>query len=171
MSVTSKVRPATSEDYEEIWKLFRLLHQENGVFSMSETKLDWILQRVLLPQLIAQDDPGLRGYMGVIGPRGALEGFILMVIGSYWYTDELHLEELATFVHPNHRRSRHAQALLNYSKHMSDAIGIPLLIGIVSNKRTEAKVRLYRKYLPEAGSFFLYNASTGKSNGHLLAKG
>ena len=161
MSSSSTVRPAHPEDYEEIWNLFRLLHQENGVFTLSEEKLNWILARVLRPQLIPQNDTGLRGYMGVIGPPGALEAFVLMIIGSYWYTDELHLEELATFVHPNHRRSRHAQALLRYSKRMSDAIGIPLLIGIVSNKRTEAKVRLYRKYLPEAGSFFLYNATTG----------
>lgn len=159
----SVVRPATPEDYQEIWKLFRLLHKENGAFSMSDAKVDWVLRRVLLPELISKEDTGLRGYMGVIGPVGGpLEGLILLIVGSYWYTDELHLEELTTFVHPNHRRSKHAQALLNYSKHMSDAIGIPLLIGIVSNKRTEAKVRLYRKYLPEAGSFFLYNATTGR---------
>lgn len=161
MSSPSVVRPATPEDYEQIWAMFRLLHQENGVFPMSQPKLEWILGRVLYPELIPQDDTGIRGYLGVIGPQGALEGFVLMVICAYWYTDALHLEELATFVHPNHRRSKHAQALLNYSKKMSDAINIPLLIGIISNKRTEAKVRLYRKYLPEAGSFFLYNARTG----------
>ncbi len=160
--MTSLVRPATPEDYDEIWKLFRLLHQENGVFDLSEAKLDWILKRVLLPQLIPQDDTGLRGYMGVIGPPGALEAFILMIVASYWYSDQLHLEELATFVHPNHRRSKHAHALLNYSKRMSDVINIPLLIGIVSNQRTEAKVRLYRKHFTETGSFFLYNAKTGK---------
>lgn len=165
MSSSSVVRPAHPEDYDEIWKLFRLLYKENAVFSMSEPKLNWILQRVLYPQLIPQNDTGLRGYIGVIGEPGNLEAFILMIIASYWYTDELHLEELATFVHPNHRRSRHAQALLNYSKKMSDAIGIPLLIGIISNKRTESKVRLYRKHFPEAGSFFLYNAKTGKDDG------
>lgn len=161
MSSNSIVRPAHPDDYEQIWELFRLLHKENGVFPMSEAKLNWILQRVLLPHLIPQGDTGLRGYMGVIGEPGALEAFILMIIGSYWYSDALHLEELATFVHPNHRRSRHAHALLNYSKRMSDAINIPLLIGIVSNQRTEAKVRLYRKHFTETGSFFLYNAKTG----------
>jgi GNAT superfamily N-acetyltransferase len=161
MSANSVVRPAHPTDYEEIWKLLRLLHTENGIFDLSEAKVDWLLKRVLFPQLIPQDDLGLRGYMGVIGKPGDLEGFILLIIGSYWYTDTLHLEELATFVHPNHRRSRHAQALLNYSKRMSDAINIPLLIGIISNQRTEAKVRLYRKHFTESGSFFLYNAKTG----------
>ena len=136
MSSPSVVSPATPQDYDEIWKLFRLLHKENGIFPMSEGKLDWILQRVLLPELIPQNDMGMRGYMGVIGEPGNLEAFILMVITAYWYTDALHLEELATFVHPNYRRSKHAQALLNYSKKMSDAVGLPLLIGIVSNNFT-----------------------------------
>jgi hypothetical protein len=160
MSSQSIVRPAHPLDYEQLWDLLRLLYKENGVFPLSEGKVDWILGRVLFPDTIPQDDTGLRGYIGVIGekPGGTLEAFILLIICSYWYSDALHLEELSTFVHPNHRRSRHAQALLKYSKKMSDAIKIPLLIGIVSNKRTEAKVRLYRKYLPEAGSFFLYNA-------------
>lgn len=161
MSSPSTVRQATPDDYEEIWKLLRLLHKENGTFSISKPKVDWILQRVIFPELIPPDDTGLRGYLGVIGPQGALEAFILIIIASYWYTDELHLEEIFTFVHPNYRRTKHAQALLNYSKKMSDVIGIPLLIGVVSNKRTEAKVRLYRKHFPEAGSFFLYNATTG----------
>lgn len=163
MTSPSVVRPARPEEYEEIVGLLRLNHKENGAFLPSKAKVDWLLERVLLPERIPPTDMGIRGYMGVIGPEnGPLEGFILLVIASYWYTDELHLEELATFVHPNHRRSKHAQELLQYSKKMSDALGIPLLVGIISNKRTEAKVRLYRKYLPEAGSFFLYNGRTGE---------
>lgn len=161
MSSKSVVRPAHPEDYEEIWRLFRTAHHENGMFSISEAKVDWILSRILYPHLIPHDDTGMRGYMGVIGEPGALEAFIMMILATYWYTDEIHLEELATFVHPNHRRSKHAQALLNYSKKMSDAIKIPLLIAVVSNQRTESKVRLYRKHFPETGSFFLYNAETG----------
>ena len=158
MSSTSKVRPARPEDYEEIWNLFRLMHKEGGLFSISEGKVDYLLQRVLMPETIPQGDQGVRGYMGVIGEHGALEGLILLIIGSYWYSDELHLEELVTFVHPNHRRSKHAQALLNYSKEMADAINLKLMIGIISNHRTEAKIRLYRKHFPEAGSFFVYGA-------------
>ena len=160
MSSPSVVRQATPEDYDEIVKLFTLAHKEGGLFPPCRPKVDWLLERILYPELISPHDTGLRGFMGVIGQEGALEAFILMVIACYWYTEEIHLEELGCFVHPMHRRSKHANELLKYSKHLSDATGIPLLIGIVSNKRTEAKVRLYRKHLPETGSFFLYNAQT-----------
>jgi hypothetical protein len=132
---------------------------------MSEQKVNWILDRVLYSEKIPETDTGMRGYMGVIGPHDALEGFILMVIGSWWYSEDFHLEELANFVHPDHRKSNHAKTLLGWSKHMSDKVRIPLVVGIVSNIRTAAKVRLYRRVLPECGSYFLYKGTTTALNG------
>ena len=160
MTSSSIVRRAGKEDYEGVWELFRLLHAENGIFTISERKLNWVLERILNPESISEGDVGLRGFMGVIGPVGRLEGFILMVLSSFWYSDDIYFEEYANFVHPDHRRSNHAKTLLGYSRNLSDQVGIPLVIGILSNVRTAAKVRLYRRQLPEAGSFFLYNAVT-----------
>jgi len=161
MSSPSIVRKATPEDEQQIWNMFRLLHQENGVFSFSEQKLNWILQRVLYPERIPPNDTAFRGFMGVIGPSSELEACILLGIGAYWYSEDYLLEEYFTFVHPKHRKSKHARALIAYSKHMSDEIGIPLLIGILSNQKTQAKIRLYKQQLPEAGAFFLYGAKSG----------
>lgn len=165
----SIVRRATPADREGVWKLFKLLHQENGVFTLSERKLNWLLDRILNPDAIADDDQGLRGFMGVIGPPDALEGFILLVISQNWYSDDFHLEELANFVHPDHRKSNHAKTLLSYSRHLADHTAIPLLIGIISNERTAAKVRLYKRQLPEAGAFFLYGATTGTNREHSVS--
>ena len=159
----SIVRRGTPTDRDGIWSLMRMLHTENGAFNISEGKVNWILDRVLHPDRIPEGDMGLRGYIGVIGPSNALEGLVLMVIANHWYTEDFHLEELANFVHPNHRRGKnHARTLLSYSKHISDKVGIPLLMGVISNDRTEAKVRLYRKQLPEVGAYFLYGARTGR---------
>lgn len=164
MTSPSIVRRATPEDRDSIWRLFNLLHAENGIFKLSESKVDWLLNRVLYPERIPESDTQMRGYMGVIGPPNQCEGFILVSIGCFWYSDEPHLEEFANFVHPAHRNSNHAKTLLGWSKQLSDRIGLPLLIGIVSNTRTEAKVRLYRRQLPEAGAFYLYNATTGTNS-------
>lgn len=159
MTSRSVVRRALPEDYVGIWKLFDMLHEENAMVGMSKEKLDWILSRVLFPDQIPPEDTGLRGYMGVIGPVGGeLEGFILMCIGSFWYSNDMILEEYANFVHPDHRKSNHAKTFVNYAKRLSVEIGLPLVIGIISNTRTAAKVRLYRRQLPEAGAFFVYNA-------------
>lgn len=166
MTSPSRVRRAVPEDYAAIWQLFDLLHKENAMVGMSREKLDFILMRVLAPETIPPGDTGLRGYMGVIGPVGGpLEGFILMCIGTFWYSNDLILEEYANFVHPDHRRSNHAKTFVNYAKKLAVEIGLPLVIGIISNQRTAAKVRLYRRQLPEAGAFFVYNAERFGSKG------
>lgn len=158
MTSPSVVRKAVPADRKSIWDLFHLLHKENGLFPLSEQKINFLLDRTLYPERIPEGDMGLRGFMGVIGPVGRLEGLLIMVLSTFWYSDEIMFEEYANFVHPEHRKSNHAKALIAYSRHMADNVEIPLVIGIVSNIRTEAKVRLYRRQLPEAGAYFLYNA-------------
>ena len=158
MSTESVVRKAVPADLKAIWELMNLAYGEVGMFHRCDAKVDWILDRVLNPERIPPEDLGFRGYMGVIGPVGGpLEGFILLSIGCYWYSDQYHLEEYINFVHPEHRRSDHAVTLLGYAKNLAEQIGIPLVIGVLSNKRTESKVRLYRKKLPLAGAFFVHN--------------
>lgn len=160
MNTPSIVRRAVAADYDGVWELFRLLHAENALLSMSKPKIDWMLDRIFRADQLPQNDLGLRGYMGVIGPLGGqLEGFILLTISSFWYSDDIILEEYANFVHPDYRKSNHAKTLVSYAKYLADRISVPLLIGIISNTRTAAKVRLYRRQLPEAGAFFVYNSN------------
>jgi GNAT superfamily N-acetyltransferase len=165
MSHPSIVRRAGPEDRDGVWKLFDLLYDENAMFQRSDRKIDYLLDRILDYDRIDPTDGGLRGFMGVIGPVGDLEGFILLVLSSYWYSEDIMLEEYANFVHPEHRKSNHAKTLIGYARNLADRVNVPLSIGIVSNVRTAAKIRLYRRHLPEAGSFFLYNAVPPKLNG------
>lgn len=159
MTSQSIVRKATPEDRNGLWDLLRLLHKENGMFAMSEQKVNFLLDRLLHPERIPEGDMGLRGFIGVIGPVGKLEGMIIIALGAFWYSDDIILEEYANFVHPDHRRSNHAKVLLSYGRNITDQIGVPLIVGIISNIRTEAKVRLYRRILPETGSFFIYQGA------------
>lgn len=97
------------------------------------------------------------GVIGVIGDPGNIEALIFLLISSFWYSSAWHLEELFSYVRPQFRKSTHAKALVEWAKRASDEIGIPLVIGIISNTRTEAKVRLYRRQLKDpAGAFFVY---------------
>ncbi len=151
------------EDIESIWTLFHLMHHETGAFKISYPKVQWLLNRILHPEKIPDGDTGLRGYMGVIGPVGNIEAFTLMILGSYWYSEQWTLEELSNFVHPDHRKgTHHADTLLKYDKMLSDKLKIPLIIGVISNKRTEAKVRLYKRHFPMAGAFFIHNMRFGE---------
>ena len=160
-----RIRPALSEEIDELLAMCRKLHEENGIGSeLDETKVKAILTR------------GMKGsltYIGVIGSEGRMEGSICLEIEPSWYgAQEFWLAERWNFVLPEYRKSDNAKQLIKFAKWLSDELSdesisrghppIPLMIGILSNQRTEAKIRLYRRELGEpAGAFFLYNGKTG----------
>jgi hypothetical protein len=105
----------------------------------------------------------------VIGESRKPEGAVLLRVGNMWYSDREVLEEKAIFIHPDYRNAKggRARRLCEFSKSVSDALGIPLIIGVLSNDRTEAKVRLYeRQFGKPSGAFFLYGATTGAVKEH-----
>ncbi len=154
MSAPSTVRIAKPDDYQEVWRLLLTVHKENGIFALSPPKVDWLINRILNPDLIPLGDTGVRGAIGVIGPIGSLEGLVLVTLGTYWYSEDLHLEEFTVVVDPEHRKTGHAQALVQWMKDQVEITKLPLITGIISNIRTEAKCRLYRRMLPKIGEFF-----------------
>jgi len=154
MSNKSTVRVAGKADYDEVWRLLMESHDENALFPLAEDKVRWFVNRVIYPETISENDTGIRGVIGVIGPVGAVEGLVFLTIGSHWYTHALHIEEYMVFVDPKHRRSNHAKALVQFMKDQVELTKLPLLTGVQSTTRTEAKCRLYQRMLPKIGEFF-----------------
>lgn len=152
----SIVRTAVPADREDIWRLFLMVHRENGIFPLAPERVEFFFNRALHPELIPPGDTGARGAIAVIGPPGKIEALCFVIIGQFWYTNSKHIEELVLYVDPEYRHSDHAKALIDWMKSSADRLGIPVLTGIMSNHRTQAKVRLYRRQLPEIGAFFLY---------------
>ncbi len=150
---TLEIRLATASDMDEVMKLAVVACEENGFLNASAE----LLAKEIYPAL-CQD----HGLIPVIGPPGgAIEGLALLRIGAMWYSHATVVEEKAIFVYPKFRSAKggRARRLCEYSKHVADTLGVPLLIGILSNTRTEGKVRMYKRIFGEpAGAFFLYGA-------------
>ena len=148
MTSSSVVRLATPEDESAIFELCKMLHAENGLFPMDDD---------LVREIMMKGIEKKGGILGVIGPVGGpLEGIIYMIISNFWYSRKPHLEELFNYVPPEYRKSNHAKALIDFAKKCAND-DIRLVIGVVSNTRTEAKVRLYERRLGKpAGAFFVY---------------
>ncbi len=149
----SVVRLATRDDEPQLMAMCRELHAENGLFKMDEDATIAMLNR-------AFDRQG--GIIGVIDAENEIAAVIYMLLSTFWYSKEDHLEELFAYVRPKHRKpAGHAAALIAFAKECSDRIGIPLVIGVLSNKQMAAKVRMYRKELGmPAGAFFVYGSPT-----------
>lgn len=162
MTSISLVRPAVPADHNELWRMFRAHAEENALFPLSEPKVQFYLDRVLYPERLTSDDRGPRGIIGVIGKVGALEGVIMLILGSPWYSDVITMDDCMNYVDVDHRQSNHAKTLMDYAKHVVDHIrnGHPefrMIIGVVSTIRTAAKIRLYeKKFGSPVGAYFAY---------------
>jgi len=145
------VRVATRDDLFDILALAKLVHEEIGFFDLNEIKV----AEAIWPQLTQTN-----GIVGVIGDKGKLEGAIVLRISAYWYSDKQFLEEMCVFVHPDYRNAKDSriQKLVGFTKKVAQDLELPVLIPILSNNKTGAKMELYKRNFGEpAGSFFLWN--------------
>lgn len=158
-----KVRVGMPADVHDVMDLALMGAEENGFLKADPPKL----LRDIWPALHRD-----QGIMGLVGPEeGKPVGAVLLRVIMPWYSSEQALEERAIFVHPDYRsatrykidgRGGPAVRLCEFSKQVSDRTGLPLLIGVLSNNRTEAKVRMYERVFGKpAGAYFLYGARTG----------
>lgn len=152
------VRLAVPEDREGLVRLTGMLHGENGLFSLSLPKRDRLLDRYYAKE---------GGIIGVIGDVGEPVASIYLSLTQPDYTDDWGLCEIWNYVSPDHRSSTHARHLLDYAKFISTEMRLPLIIGILSNHRTAAKVKLYERVFEKAGAYFIWNPQfAGGAWGH-----
>lgn len=151
-----KPRIGKPEDLDRMMELTITASDENSFVRPSPRKI--LLD--VYPAL--QQDKGI---VWIIGPeKGPLEGAALLRVTELWYSEDEVLEERGIYVHPHfrHKKGRRAHMLIEACKWTARQLDLPLLIGVLSNHRTEGKRRLYERQLGEsAGAFFLYNARTG----------
>ena len=167
------VRTADPRDYSEVCRLLLLAHAEAGMFPAHNAKVDYHVRRFLmapwknldgswmLPPVdrFGNPDREPRGIIGVIGEQGGpprtLEGLVMLGVGSYWYTDTIHLEEYIMFVdHPFRKGKHHAQHLIEWQKYQAEINHMQIVTGVVSNDRTIAKCKLHARYMNKVGEFF-----------------
>lgn len=159
----STVRLGIPGDEDQIYKLMCLAYEEQPIFPLDEDKM-----REMIKHCVNRKG----GFVGVIdGEDGKLEGYIIAVLSQFWYTKAWHLEELSNFVRPDLRALRpgHAKNLINYAKAFADVMDYPIIIGILSTQKLEAKIRLYRRQATQVGAVFAYN--TGHLGGALSEMG
>ena len=143
----TRVRVATRRDEDELMALCRRHHAESGVGDLNEDKVRSIMNRAFTP---GRNDPGI---IGVVG-KSCIEGSICVVVEPMWYGDTPFLQEVWNFVAPEWRKATtNAKDLIAFAKRLAEpppiGTGLKLWMGITSNHRTEAKMRLYRRQLGE----------------------
>lgn len=161
MEENLQIRLATTDDMTEVMRLAVMAAEENGFLNASQI----LLAEALWPAL--NNDHGL---CGVIGAKNSpLEAFVLLQIGTLFYSTQPCVEEKVVFCHPDFRSAKggRARRLCEFSKKVADTLDLPLLIGVCSSHRTAGKVKMYERIFgPPAGAYFLYKTKTG---GHVVS--
>lgn len=151
------VRVAIRSDEPALEELLAMEASEVGI-AVAPVSLDDIQDMVRM----ATREVG-RGVIGIIeGPEGGLVGATGLFPAKWWWSSAWYLLEQFTFVHPEHRKSRHAKDLVLFSRYAADKMtvdmGYPvyLLHGITATSDADRKVRLLQRLSNYVGSFFLY---------------
>lgn len=144
------IRLADEHDELGILELCKMMHTEQPYHPLNLGKVAAMIR------LAIRQSPERRGILGVVGDRHDLKGAVFLLIDPIWYSDDWQLLEFFNYVRPEYRRFGFAADLIAYAKQCSDQIGLDLTVGVFSNVRTEAKIRLYRRWLPQMGAFFCY---------------
>jgi N-acetylglutamate synthase-like GNAT family acetyltransferase len=141
------IRLATPADEDRLFDFLMLLHGENALFPVSDSKVREIIRQGTLQQ---------GGVIGIIdGADGSIEASVGLIVDSWWYTNAPSLNERWNFVRQDCRHSPHAKNLIQFSKRAAQHLGVPLIMGIISTRRTEAKVRLYKRQMEYVGGYFM----------------
>lgn len=160
----SVVRLADQGDEDGLLDMLRLMHNEAGPrtaegepLSFSEPKVRATIQKATIPNRNCPDRG--QSWVGVIGEPKTLEASVCLSVAQPWYTDTELLNETWTFVHPQFRKTNNAKALIAFSMAIADALGLPLVMGVMSLDRQPAKARLMSRVLgcEPLGSVFQYN--------------
>ena len=104
------------------------------------------------------------GIVGIVDEE-PIRAAALLRVDPIWYNKAKNwIVERAIFVHPEARAAKggRARILCDWVKQVQGGLDMPLIIGILSSERTEAKVRLYeRKFGKPAGAYWIVGAATG----------
>ena len=150
------VRTGNPLDIHPVMKQALAACEENSLTTVNPTKL--------LGEVWASLNLD-NGIMGLIG-TDPIEAGILLRVEPLFYSDEKCLLERAIFVNPDYRRGgSRARLLCEWAKKAAEDLRLPLIIGILSSTRVEAKIKLYERQFGEpSGAYWIWGAKTGKSN-------
>lgn len=144
------VRLAVVQDVPVLMGLMRKACEEDAQHPMDELKVFNMIRRYF-------DQNG--ALVAVIGEPGNPVAYLLMIVDEIWYSPDHQLLELSLFVSPDHRKSNYAKQLMSFSKQASEGLSLDLTIGVLSNERTAAKIKLYQRQFKSAGAYFVYRPS------------
>lgn len=145
------VRLAQQGDERRLFDLCCIAHGENGFGT-----LDLNAPRIAIDRAIRRDEL----VFAVIDGPDRIEATLGLRMSKPWYCSNdsanWYWDDLLFFVHPLHRRSRHAMKLIKFAEWWSDKTQMPVAIMVLPRDGDiERRDKLFRRHASRAGSTFI----------------
>lgn len=154
------VRIAIPSDEDKIFPILMMAHDDNGVMPVSPFRVWEIIRNGTRKDRSADERTGYN-IIGIIdGPKG-IEAIAALELVRMPYSEHWHLQDICNYVHPDYRKSKHAEELIEFGKWMAEQMGFPFIFGILTAKRLEAKRKFFQRKAKEVGSLYIHNPIHG----------
>lgn len=144
------LRMAHPGDEDRLFSLFAMAHAENGFGDLDPIVVKAAIERGCRGDSIA---------IALVDGPERIEAAIGLHPEKRWYstndTTNWYSSDLLIYVHPMHRRSRHAVRLLQFARYWEERTGIPVILGLMPKDDFEGKEKLFERYGRKVGSLFL----------------
>jgi hypothetical protein len=100
--------------------------------------------------------------IAVIGSSSKIEAAVFLELNQWFWSDHWHLAERTTIVHPDFRRSRHVDDLIDFCKWMADQMSasvghkVYLLSQVVGTKDVDRKSAKFGRLMERVGATYVY---------------
>lgn len=146
----SGLRMAQPGDEDRLYSLFVIAHAENGFGDVDPIVVKAAIHR------------GCRGDSVVIalvdGPE-RIEAAIGLHPEKRWYSTDApenwYNTDLLIYVHPLHRRSRHAMKLFQFAKWWEAETHVPVVLGLMPREGFEEKEHMFERQGRRIGALYL----------------
>lgn len=155
------VRFATEADEAGLLELLRIDIQENAE-AVAPMDDDRVMQNLLVGTRFRN------GFVGVIdGSNGDPIALTVIHPIQWWWSQQWYFGEVVNFVHPDHRKGRLRDDLINFGRWVSDeqtrqfGYRVYFLCGVLGTKRLRSKQAMYGRKFDQVGAAFLYPSPPG----------
>jgi GNAT superfamily N-acetyltransferase len=148
-SLPAGLRLAQHNDTQRLFDICKAAYRENGFGGMDDAAVYEVIDRAIRRE----------GFIfALIDGPDRIEAVLGLQPCKMWYggDNDWYWCELLFYVHPLHRRSRHAFKLFEFARWWERHFRTPVVISVFPTERLEGKEALFERYTTRrVGSFYL----------------
>lgn len=146
----SDMKIATPDHIQAVFSLAKMAHAESGYGEMDYSAI---------MHAVVCGCTGHQAVFGLIEGPDRLEAAIGLRLEKRWYAKNVpenwHNQDILFFVHPDHRKSRHAATLFRFAQWWERQSKTPVVLGLTLASDGARKELMYSRIGRKIGSLFL----------------